>query len=313
MERTVAIQSAPASSSRERFGQFYARHRQTMEAWMILTPILIYYIIFYVAPVIANLFVSFISWNGLKEAKWVGFANFEKFIKTPLYMQVLANTLFFAITILLISAALGFLVAMALNEKVKGLGIYRTMWYVPTLTSAAVTAQVANVFIAPGTGVISAVMKSLGQPELIWQINTDFARIFIIIFAIWRGVGGSMLLYLAGLQGISTEVLDAAKVDGASGWKLTRYIILPLLRPMTVFVLVTGLIGGFQIFEPILLITNGQPGNTTNVMMTQIYKDAFQNQDFGMAATQATIMLLILLWASFMNLRLMGQSSGDEG
>lgn len=312
MERTVAVQPAPESSSRERLGQFYSRHRQTMEAWIILTPILVYYVIFYVAPVIANLFVSFIKWNGLKEATWVGLANFEKFIKSPLYMQVLGNTLFFALTILFISAALGFLVAMALNEKVKGLGIYRTMWYVPTLTSAAVTAQVATVFIAPGTGVVSSVMKSMGQPELIWQINTDFARIFIIIFAIWRGVGGSMLLFLAGLQGISTEVLDAAKVDGASGWRLTRYIILPLLRPMTVFVLVTGLIGGFQIFEPILLITNGQPGNTTNVMMTQIYKDAFQNQDFGMAATQATIMLLILLWASFLNLRLMGQSSGDE-
>jgi ABC-type sugar transport system permease subunit len=107
-------------------------------------------------------------------------------------------------------------------------------------------------------------------------------------------------------------VIDAAKVDGASGWKLVRHILLPLLRPMTVFVLVTGLINGFQIFEPILLITNGQPGNTTNVMMTQIYKDAFQNQDFGVAATQATIMLLILLGASFLNLRLMGQTSAQE-
>jgi ABC-type sugar transport system permease subunit len=312
MKPPVAIQAAPASASRERFRQFYERHRHTIEAWIILTPILVYYLIFYVAPVIANLFVSFIDWDGINEAKWVGLANFAKFIRTPLYIQVLTNTVFFAVTILLISAMLGFLVALALNEKVKGLGIYRTMWYVPTLTSAAVTAQVATVFIAPGTGVISAVMRSLGRPELIWQINTDFARVFIIVFVIWRGVGVSMLLYLAGLQGVSLEVIDAAKVDGASGWKLVRHILLPLLRPMTVFVLVTGLINGFQIFEPILLITNGQPGNTTNVMMTQIYKDAFQNQDFGVAATQATIMLLILLGASFLNLRLMGQTSAQE-
>src|SRR5690606_32611322 len=99
--------------------------------------------------------------------------------------------------------------------------------------------------------------------------------------------GLSMLIYLAGLQGISLDVLDAAKVDGAAGWRMIRHITLPMLRPTTVFVVVTGLISAFQIFEPILLITNGQPRNTTNVMMLQIYNDAFKNQNFGMAAASA--------------------------
>jgi ABC-type sugar transport system permease subunit len=262
--------------------------------------------------VLANLFVSFVKWNGFNEATWVGFANFEAFFASSRYVQVLTNTLFFAITILLGSAVLGFLVALALNEQVKGLAIYRTLWYVPTLTSGAVMAQMATIFIAPGTGVLGAIMKSMGQPELIWQINVEFSRAVIIIFSIWRGVGVSMLLFLAGLQSISLDVLDAAKVDGASGWRLMRYITLPLLRPMTVFVLVTGLIGAVQIFEPVLLITNGAPRNGTSVLMTQIYDDAFQNGTFGMAATQATIMLLILLGASFLNLRLMGQTTVEE-
>ena len=291
---------------------FFDRHRQTIEAWVILTPILIYYFIFAVVPVLANLLVSFIRWDGFNEATWVGLDNYVRFFTNARYMEVLGNTIFFSVIILLASMAIGFLIALALNEEVKGLAIYRTMWYIPTLTSAAVMAQIATVFIAPGSGVISNVLKSLGQPELIWQIDPTFARTFIIIFSIWRGVGLSMLLYLAGLQGVSPEIIDAAKVDGASGFRMIRFIILPLLRPTTVFVVVTGLISAFQIFEPVLLITNGQPRNSTNVMMLQIYNDAFKNQNFGMAAATSTIMLLLLLWASVINIRLLRATAVEE-
>lgn len=310
MEQT----SSPLStySPPQRTATFSLRRREALEAWVILTPILVYYLIFSVAPVIANLIVSFVEWNGFDEATWVGFDNYVAFFTTPRYIEVLVNTFFFASTILFISAVLGFLVALALNEKVKGLGIYRTFWYIPTLTSAAVMAQIAIVFVAPGSGVVSNVMRSLGRPDLIWQVDPTFARIFIIIFSIWRGVGVAMLLFLAGLQGISPEVMDAARVDGASGWNLRRYIVIPQLRPTIVLVLVTGLINGFQIFEPVLLITGGQPRNTTNVLMLQIYNDAFKNQDFGMAAASATIMLFILLGASLINMRLLRASAEAE-
>ena len=309
MEQTLA-KGAPQMGQRPT--GLFSRHRQTLEAWIILAPILLYYFVFAVLPVLANLLVSFLQWDGMNQATWVGLDNYVRFFTNARYMEVLINTIFFSVVVLAFSMLLGFLVALALNEEVKGLALYRTMWYIPTLTSAAIMAQIATVFIAPGSGVISGVLKSLGQPELIWQIDPTFARVFIIVFSIWRGVGLSMLLYLAGLQGISSEVIDAAKVDGASGWKMIRFITLPLLRPTTVFVLVTGLINSFQIFEPVLLITNGQPRNTTNVMMLQIYNDAFKNQNFGMAAASATIMLLILLWASVLNIRLMRSTSVDD-
>lgn len=313
MTQTAALDSQDKSNTwRERFSQFYLRRRQPIEAWIILTPILLYYFVFAILPVAGNLLVSFIEWNGFNEPSWVGFSNFQRFLTNQRYLAVLANTFFFAVTILLISMILGFLAALALNENVKGLGFYRTVWYVPTLTSAAIMAQIATLFIAPGSGVISTIMRSMDRPEIIWQIDINFTRAFIIVFSVWRGAGIAMLLYLAGLQSISPDLLDAARVDGASGWRLTRHITLPLLRPMTVFVLVTGLINGFQIFEPVLLITNGAPRNTTNVMMLQIYNDAFRNQNFGMAAASATIMLLILLGASVINLRLMRQGGVEE-
>ncbi len=310
MEQT----SAPLSSyaAPQAAPRFSLRRRQAIEAWVILTPILLYYVIFSVAPVIANLVLSFVEWDGRNPAVWVGLDNYIAFFTTPRYLEILGNTFFFALIILLVSGVLGFLVALALNEKVKGLSIYRTFWYIPTLTSAAVMAQIALVFIAPGSGVVSNVLQSLGLRDLIWQVDANFARIFIIIFSTWRGVGVSMLLFLAGLSNISPEVMDAARVDGASGWNLRRYIVVPQLRPTIVLVLVTGLINGFQIFEPVLLITGGQPRNATNVMMLQIYNDAFKNQDFGMAAASATIMLLILLGASLLNMRLLRASTEAE-
>ncbi len=299
--------------SRQRSGgTFFTRNRQTIEAWVILTPILLYYFIFALLPVAANLTVSFIQWNGFNEAQWVGLDNYVRFFTTPRYMEVLTNTLFFAVVILAASMVLGFLVALALNEEVRGLSLYRTMWYIPTLTSGAVMAQIATIFIAPGSGVISGILRSLGQPELIWQIDPTFARVFIIVFSVWRGVGLSMLLYLAGLQSIPLDVIDAARVDGASGFKMIRHITIPLLRPTTVFVVVTGLISAVQIFEPVLLITGGQPRNSTNVMMLQIYNDAFKNQNFGMAAATGTIMLLVLLWASVINMRLLQATAVEE-
>jgi ABC-type sugar transport system permease subunit len=300
--------SAPSVPQRS----FLMRNRQTIEAWVILTPILLYYFIFAILPVLGNLMVSFVQWDGRNEAQWVGLDNYVRFFTTARYVEVLTNTLFFSVVILSVSIILGFLVALALNEEVRGLGLYRTMWYIPSLTSAAVMAQIATIFIAPGSGVISSVLKSLGQPELIWQIDPTFARAFIIIFSVWRGLGLSMLLYLAGLQGIPPDVTDAARVDGASGWKMIRHITIPLLRPTTVFVVVTGLISAFQIFEPVLLITGGQPRNTTNVMMLQIYNDAFRNQNFGMAAASATIMLVFLLWASVINMRLLRATAVEE-
>lgn len=294
---------------RENLARFFNRHRRAVEAWLILTPILIYYFVFAIFPVLANLVVSFLNWSGFNEPKWAGFANYERFFTNPRYQQVLITTVFFAVMILIVNTVLGFLIALALNERVRGLGLYRTMWYIPTLTSAAVMAQIATVFIAPRTGVVSVVFKSLGLDTPIWQTNPDFARLIIIAFSVWRSVGTAMLLFLAGLQSIPLDVIDAARVDGAHGWRMLRYITLPLLRPMTVFVVVTGLIAAFQIFEPVYLITNGKSG--TNVMMLKIYDDAFQNGRFGMAAAMASVMLLILLWASFLNLRMMGQTSAE--
>ncbi|MBE3559629.1 MAG: sugar ABC transporter permease [Ktedonobacteraceae bacterium] len=130
-------------------------------------------------------------------------------------------------------------------------------------------------------------------------------RLFIILFSIWRGLGGPVILFLAGLQEIPAELYEAGRVDGASSWKVLRYITVPLMRPMIVFVVVTSIIGSFQLFEAVYILTQGGPLNQTNVMLVQIYNDAFANTNFGMASAGATIMMILLLWFSIVNVRLL--------
>ena len=286
------------------------RHRHAIEAWIILIPILIYYIIFAVIPVIANVAISFTRWNGINAAPvWVGLQNYARYLQPP-YPLILLNTAFFAVTILLVQTVLAFFIALLLNEKLFGRGAYRALWYIPTLTSAAIMAQLVTVFIAPYGGVVNNILQSLGRPPVIFTISGSWMRTVIIVFSIWRGVGGPVVLFLAALQSINPEVQEAAMVDGAGGWARIRTITLPLLRPMLVFVLVTGIIGAFQIFEAVQLISKGGPFNQTNVMLTQIYNDAFVNANFGVATAGATIMGLILLVSSYTVLRSMREEEG---
>ena len=135
-------------------------------------------------------------------------------------------------------------------------------------------------------------------------------RGLIITFTVWRGVGVPIVLYLAALQGIHKELYSAAKVDGASSWQTLRFITAPLLKPMTIFILVTGIINGFQIFEASLLISGGGPRNSTNVMLLQIYNDAFTNFNFGVASAGSIILAVTLLWFSITGLRLMSNETG---
>jgi multiple sugar transport system permease protein len=281
------------------------RNHQTITAWIILTPVLIYFMLFNVIPVLLNIGISFTYWNGISGGpEWVGLANYARYLRDP-YPLIIFNTVLFSVIILVFQTVIAFFIALLLNQKVMGRGLYRSLWYIPTLTSAAIMAQIAFIFISPFDGVLNTILQSTGWEPIIWTVDSFWMRSFIIIFSIWRGIGIPIVLFLAGLQSIHPELYDAASVDGAGGWNLLRYITVPLMRPMIIFVTITSLIGAFQIFEPVLLITKGGPFNQTNVMLVQIYNDAFVNNNLGMASAGAVIMAVVLLWFSVINMRLM--------
>lgn len=304
------MHSSEKLSRKERFERWQFRHRHAVEGWGILTPILIYYSIFFLVPVFASIYLSFNSWSGLSGSpKWVGFANYQRFLSDSAYRTILGNTLLFAVLILLVQTGLAIVVALMLNAKIKGRGIFRAAWYIPTLTSAAVMSQIMFVFISPSDGVINMILRKLDLPAIIFYTQVNWMRIIIIAYSVWRGVGGAIILYLAALQGIDSQLYEAASVDGANGWQSFRAITLPLLAPMTIFVLITGIIGTAQIFEAVMFLSKGGPANQTNVIMLQIYQDAFQNASLGMASTGAIILGLVLLVFSMFQMRIFSRGS----
>jgi len=300
----------------ERWVRWRRRHREAIEAWLILTPILVYYSIFFIFPVVANIAVSFTRWMGAYGSpRWVGLDNFKAFLNYP-YPITLFNTALFTVTVLAAQTTIAFFMAVLLNEKVLGRGLCRSMWYIPTLTSSAITAQVFFAFISPYDGVFNAVLKAVGHDPIMWTMNANWLRFFVMVYSVWRGVGTPMVLFLAALQGIHPAIYEAAMVDGANYWDRLRRITVPMLRPMVIFVLITGTVAGFQIFETVMLITaggqanvasSGGPRNMTNVMLLQIYKDAFVNSNLGRAAAGSIITAILLLWFTTTNMRIMGR------
>lgn len=298
---TPAIQVKPLTP----WQRFRYKHHDALVAWIILTPILLYYTLVATVPVILNFVVSFAEWNGITPLKWVAFGNYLRYFNEPLYLQIFINTAIFTFTSLIIGLPLGLIVAVLLNQKVMAMGVYRSLWYVPTVTSAAIMSQFVAIFISPYGGVLNLILKSMGMAEVIWTINAPAMRTVIIVFSVWKGVGGTMILYLAALQAIPAELYEAAMVDGADALRRFWHLTIPMVRNMTAFVVVTGIIGGFQIFEPILLISKGGPFNLTNSIINQIYNDAFKNMDFGLATTSSSVLALFLLGASVLMLRQM--------
>lgn len=291
--------------------QWRYKNRHAIFAWVVLIPVLLYFFIFNILPVLLNLVVSFTNWNAITQPDWVGVENYLRFLSPP-YPTIILNTIIFSVAILLLQtiAALG--VALLLNQKVYGRGVFRAMWYIPTLTSGAIMAQITLIFISPYGGVLNNILMSIGQKPVIWTLDPIAMRLVIIVFSVWRGLGGPIILFLAALQGIHKELYEAAQVDGASRQHLLRFITLPLIQPMIVFVLVTTFIANFQILEPILLISKGGPNNQTNVMLYQIYRDAFTNQDFGMASTGGMVMSIILFGFSIYVVRALSREQREE-
>lgn len=297
---------------RGRFARWHFRHRQAVEAWLILSPILVYYIIFHVFPIFANLYISFTRWDGISGApQWVGFQNYLRYLRPP-YPGIIANTLILSVSILLVKTSLALLFALLLNQKIAALGLFRTLWYLPTLTIAAVVAQLTMVLISPYDGILNLILQSMGREPVIWTLSTFWMRAFIILGSVWRAVGSSLILFLAALQGIHLELYEAAHCDGASGRHTLRFITIPLIKPMIIFVLITGMIGSFQIFEFVLLMTHGGPATGTNVMLLQIYLDAFANLRMGRAAAGSIVMAIMLLWFSIWNIRILSRGQVEN-
>lgn len=303
---TVSTDASHRTLSRgERFAIWRWRHRQVLVAYAILAPMMLYFLVFTWIPIIVLAIISFTEWNVVQwPPDFVGLKNFVQIFTDPYYHKVFGVTLTISLTVLAVNMVVGLAVAMLLNEKLRGRGAFRTIWYLPVVISGAVMAQTFAVFLYPGqSGVFNSLIALVGIPPVIWTQSTFWMPIWVIAFSVWRGVGTVVIFFLAGLQSIDPVLYEAARVDGADRWQSFRNITLPQLAPITLFVFVTQCVGALQIWEAPLVLTFGGPSNATRTIVYSLYSDAFSNLTMGLASAQSIVLLIILMALSATNLR----------
>jgi multiple sugar transport system permease protein len=279
------------------------KHEERM-AWLFISPVVLGVLIFSFYPTIFSLYISFTRWNLLQPSKWIGFANYvDLFTTDRFFYKVLTNTAYYALGTVFSGIVLGIIFAVLLNRDIRGKLIYRAIYFVPVIAPTVAVAILWQWLYEPNFGVINGLLRMIGVTGPNWIGSTKTALGSVIIEAIWAGLGFNVIIFLAGLQGISREYYEAAEIDGASGLQKLFYITFPLLSPTTFFILVTGVIGAFQAFDVPFILTNGGPAGATQMIVMYLYVNAFRIQKMGVAAAVAYMVFIIILILTWINFR----------
>ncbi len=312
--------AAPTKSWLHKLGFGVWRADQQSEGYLFLLPSLIGFILFVIFPIITSLALSFYKWDLLTPAEFIGPANYIELGTTdPLMGRVLSNTFFYMLTIAPIQLILGFVLALLLNSGLRGLGVYRMIYFMPVVTSIVAAAMVFQFLLNRDSGVLSAWMwwaiekmfeydfvasnepvaefirTYLAPPD--WLNDPKWAKPGVILLTLWKNVGFTMVIYLSALQGVPQSLYEAAKVDGASLWQRIRHITIPLVSPTTFFLLVIQMLGAFQIFEEPFVMTANTQGQVPPASMSiviYIFLNAFRFQRMGKAAAIAWVLFAIV-------------------
>ena len=282
---------------------------------MFLLPFLSVFLVFKVYPVILAVTMSFQNFQGIQSQEWVGVTNYENVFKLVRFNQALGNTTIYTIGTLLILIPLPLILAVLLDSgRVVQSTVFRTLIFLPALTSLVVAGTVFRLILAEGGFLNLFLSSTLGIRPLRWLEVADLALPSLILVAAWRWTGINILYFNAGLVNIPRELYEAAVIDGASAFQMFWRITLPLLRPTTLFVVVLSIIGGYQVFvEPFILYTGGGgPGDGGLTMALLIYRTAFTSFNFGTAAAMGVILAAIILIFSLIQFRFFGMSGRED-
>ncbi len=270
--------------------------RETLQALLCLLPSVVFLATFTHWPILRSIWLSLYRWNlADPEPVFAGLANYGRMFGDPVFLKVLGNTSWYAAGTVLPSIALGLLLALLLNRRIRGVSILRPAFFYPTLIPTAAAAMIWVVLFAPGYGLVNYYLRAFGGRGVEWLNDASWAMWALIVVGVWKHAGQYMLIFLAGLQAIPTELYEAAVTEGAT-WRQTLIrITLPLLGPMTFFVGIIAVIDSFQAVDQVYIMTKGGPYDSTNVMLYYIYQHTFQYADFGYGATLSTFLLVVLL------------------
>jgi multiple sugar transport system permease protein len=282
--------------------------RKQWSAYLFLAPTMILFGIFTVLAVIYAFYLSFHEWNILEPAKpFVGLDNYSRLLGDERFGGAIVNTLYYTAASVPLTMGLGLLIALLLNNQIRARGFFRTLFYLPVVTPLVIAAIIWKWLYSGDFGLLNYYLIQLGiiDEPLLWLADPNLAMPAVIITSIWKSVGFSMVVYLAGLQSIPEDFYDAAKVDGAVGWQRLKDITIPLLSSTTLFLAVVSVLGAFQVFTEIFIMTNGGPLGRTTTIVFHIYQTAFKFFDMGYASAMAFGMFAMMFAFTLVQLRVM--------
>ena len=282
-----------------------------LAGFAFIAPWVIGFILFTAGPMLASLFISFHSWSMLSPPEWAGFENYQRILSDdPLFTISLWNTVYYVVGSVPAAIGLSLGLALLLNRTLPGMGIFRTIVFLPSITNVIAVSVLWLWIFNPEYGLLNAGLRLLGIDGILWLQSEVWAKPALILMSLW-GVGGSTIIFLAALQGIPRDLYDAASLDGAGAVNRFFHITLPMISPAMFFSLVIGIIGSFQVFAQAFVMTGaaqpgaeGGPNNATLFLVLYLYKKAFQEFRMGYASALAWLLFFIILAFTLLQKRL---------
>ncbi|WP_336773916.1 carbohydrate ABC transporter permease [Paenibacillus sp. MMO-58] len=277
---------------------------QARMAYLFITPTMLLFFAFTIIPVVMALYLSFTNYDVVSRMEFVKLDNYKKLLEDDLFWTTFKNVFFYSVIFVPLNIIISLLLAMLLNFKRFGVKLFRTLNYLPTLTSAVAASTVWIWLLHPEFGLVNNLLSYVGITGPAWLAQTETAMFSIIMVTLWQSVGSNMIIYIAGLQGVPDYLYESAKLDGATAFARFRYITWPQLRPTTFLVSTMAIIGALQLFDQAFVLTQGGPGNVTKTPVYLIYNQGFNQLKMGYASAQAFVLAVAILIFSFINMRI---------
>jgi multiple sugar transport system permease protein len=286
---------APRTTEKHRLS---ARAEEAIAGYLFVVPSFVLYAAFVLLPIAATIYLSFTFYDRGAAPVFIGIENYVNALESPRFWQIFRNTLVFTVFAVIGNAGIGLALAVLLNRAMPRalLYLFRLAYFLPVIIATSFVSIVWSFLYSTDLGVFNYYLQQLGLPRIGWLTDTRFAMASILLMDVWKHAGFSMLVFLAALQGIPSSLIEAARLDGASAWRLFWSITFPLLSPVVFFNVIVVTVGALQVFESIMIMTNGGPGDFTRSIVMLIYQEAFANFDLGYAAA-ISVTLLILVGA----------------
>lgn len=274
------------------------QQRKNFWGYLFIAPNFIGFVVFMLVPLVMAFYYSLTDYDVISKANFIGFENYIELFQDRHFITALKNTLWYCILTVPTGVILSLLLAVLLNRQIRGISVFRTFFFIPVITSMVAVSLVWSMLYEENGGLLNTILSALNLPTVGWLTDTKMAMISIAIMSVWKSLGYNMTIFLAGLQGVSHDLYEAATIDGANSVQKFFKITVPMIAPTTYFVTLMSLIGSLQVFDQINIMTQGGPVNSTKTVSFYLYQYGFSYYKMGYACAAAYVLFLLVFIVS---------------